>query len=76
MTNIEELKTYGKLSINGFDIAETVKRVNNWDEYTGQYRILHPEFPEGSGVRAKSATEALRIVALPMNEIITKVDVF
>jgi hypothetical protein len=70
MTKIQELKTYGKLKVAGFDIAETY---NGQGEYTGRYRILHESFPDCSGVRASSATEALRIVALPMAEIIPMV---
>lgn len=36
------LKQYGKAIWAGCQIVETVRRVNGWDKYTGNYKVYAP----------------------------------
>lgn len=37
------LKTYGEVIFGNAQIWETKEMINNWEEYTGRYRVAHKE---------------------------------
>jgi hypothetical protein len=34
------MKLYGGCTVAGYRFQETVKRVNNWDQYTGRFNVF------------------------------------
>lgn len=57
----EELRRFGKLSCDGFVAWEKKAMHNNWNEYTGTYRVA-PEGMESDAIDVKSITSVLRII--------------